>query len=77
LQEVAQAACARLPVDSPNAQEPTPEILTLKLEKLSSVATRALFLLLLRAASRTPCVERKTTNTSLNQAIAIHSDHAP
>jgi hypothetical protein len=76
LQEVAQAAWARLPVGSPNAREPTPEILTLKLEKLSQAGTRALFLLLLRAASRTSCVERKTTNTSLNQAIGIHSDHA-
>ncbi len=69
LQEVAQAAWAGLPVDSPNAQEPTPEILTLKLEKLSKAATRALFLLLLGAASPTPCVERKPRNTSLNQAI--------
>ena len=69
LQEVAQAAWAGLPVDSPNAQEPTPEILTLKLEKLSKAATRALFLLLLGAAFPTPCVERKPRNTSSNQAI--------
>jgi hypothetical protein len=76
LQKVAQAAWASLPVDSPNAQEPTPEILTLKLEKLSGVAMRALFLLLLRAASRTPCAERNTPDTSLNPSIGIHSRHA-
>jgi hypothetical protein len=75
LQDVAQAAWAGLPLDSPNAQESTPEILTLKLEKLSQAATRALFLLLLHAASRTSCVERQTTNISLNSAIGIHSDH--
>jgi hypothetical protein len=60
LQEVAQAAWASLPVDSPNAQETTPEILTLKLEKLSGVAMRALFLLLLRAAS--PQLQRRQTH---------------
>ena len=74
LQDVAQAAWAALPLASPNAQEPTPEILALKLEKLSQAATRALFLLLLGAASRTPCVERQTTNTSSNKAVGIHSD---
>lgn len=76
LQDVAQAAWAGLPHDSPNAHEPKPEIQTLKLEKLSEAATSALFLLLLRAASRTPCAEGKTSNASLNQASRIHSGHA-
>jgi hypothetical protein len=67
LEEVAHSAWRTLPLDSPNAGRPNPELMVLKLEGPSDTAIDALFSLLLRATHASASVKSVVAHFDCHQ----------